>query len=30
VTLDIDDTVGVVHGKQHLSLFNTHGACPRA
>jgi len=41
VTLDIDDTVDVVHGTQQLSLFNTHhgercflpihvGACPRA
>ena len=24
VTLDIDDTVNVVHGAQQLSLFNTH------
>ena len=24
VTLDIDDTVDVVHGTQQLSLFNTH------
>src|SRR4029079_4194407 len=24
VTLDIDDTVDVVHGKQQLSLFNAH------
>ena len=24
VTLDIDDTVDVVHGAQQLSLFNTH------
>ena len=24
VTLDIDDTVDVVHGPQQLSLFNTH------
>jgi hypothetical protein len=24
VTLDIDDTVDVVHGHQQLSLFNTH------
>jgi Transposase DDE domain group 1 len=30
VTLDIDDTVDVVHGHQQLSLFNAHGACPRA
>jgi hypothetical protein len=30
VTLDIDDTVDVVHGRQQLSLFNAHGACPRA
>jgi Transposase DDE domain group 1 len=29
VTLDIDDTVDVVHGHQQLSLFNAHGACPR-
>ena len=24
VTLDIDDTVDVVHGRQQLSLFNAH------
>ena len=30
VTLDIDDTVDVVHGHQQLSLFNAHAACPRA
>jgi len=30
VTLDIDDTCDVVHGRQQLSLFNAHGACPRA
>lgn len=24
VTLDIDDTVDVVHGHQQLSLFNAH------
>jgi hypothetical protein len=30
VTLDIDDTVDVVHGHQQLALFNAHAACPRA
>ena len=30
VTLDIDDTVDVVHGHQQLALFNAHGACPWA
>ena len=30
VTLDIDDTCDVAHGHQQLSLFNAHGACPRA
>jgi Transposase DDE domain group 1 len=30
VVFDIDDTVDVVHGHQQLSLFNAHGACPRA
>ncbi len=30
VTLDIDDTLDVGHGHQQLSLFNAHGACPRA
>ena len=30
VTLDIDDTLDIVHGHQQLSLFNAHGACPRA
>ena len=30
VTLDIDDTPDVVHGRQQLSLFNAHGTCPRA
>jgi hypothetical protein len=30
VTLDIDDTVEVVHGHQQLARFNAHGACPRA
>ena len=30
VTLDIDDTVDVVHGHQQFALFNAHGACPRA
>ena len=28
VTLDIDDTLDVVHGHQQLALFNAHGACP--
>ena len=30
ITLDIDDTADTVHGHQQLSLFNAHGACPRA
>ena len=30
VALEIDDTLDVVHGHQQLSLFNAHGACPRA
>src|SRR5262249_7752177 len=30
ITLDIDDTFDAVHGRQQLSLFNAHGACPRA
>jgi hypothetical protein len=30
VMLDIDDTVDVVHGQQKLSVWNAHGACPRA
>jgi hypothetical protein len=30
VTLDINDTVEVVHGHQQLARFNAHGACPRA
>jgi hypothetical protein len=30
VTLDIDDTVDVVHGHQQLASFNAHAACPRA
>ena len=30
ITLDIDDSADIVHGHQRLSLFNAHGACPRA
>jgi hypothetical protein len=30
IVLDIDDTFDAVHGNQQLSLFNAHGACPRA
>lgn len=30
IMLDIDDTADTVHGHQQLSLFNAHGACPRA
>ena len=30
IVLDIDDTADTVHGHQQMSLFNAHGACPRA
>jgi hypothetical protein len=30
IVLDIDDTLDAVHGHQQMSLFNAHGACPRA
>ena len=30
ITLDIDDTADTVHGHQQLSLFDVHGAWPRA
>ena len=30
IVLDIDDTEDRVHGRQQLSLFHAHGACPAA